>query len=282
MGATKTIDELNDVLGQFSNQIEQIRTQPAEVEKKFNQAAIAMSAAEGGSVFGIIGAAVGAAYGSMTEDDMTGYLQDHKEEIKKKIQELLEKLQNAVDGLKAPVAFLQTSEDWLKLKSKIGEAQNNELVNGSLTGYWAGAAALKYTAARTLQDATMDTAKSICDKLNESLAAVSNSAWDFYSVIVKDIAGFLVDFAAALGKIATGVAAPFGISDAIDLLAKIIKNAIDYSKKLGDALIAERQNINKITSATDNAKGFKNDRWPVSRSDAFNINSTNSAEWQAT
>ncbi|MEV4239604.1 hypothetical protein AB0J47_30985 [Nocardia sp. NPDC049737] len=282
MGATKTLDELNDVLGQFSQQIEQIRTQPDEVEKKFNQAAIAMSAAEGGSVFGIIGAAVGAAYGSMTEDDMTGYLQDHKEEIKKKIQELLEKLQNAVDGLKAPIAFLQTSEDWLKLKSKIGEAQNNEVVNGSLTGYWAGAAALKYTAARTLQDTAMDTAKSICDKLSDSLGAVSNSAWDFYSDIVNDIAGFLVDFAAALGKIATGVATPFGISDAIDLLAKIIKNAVDYSKNLASALLTEKRNINTIVSATENAKGFHDDRWPDSRSDAFNINNPNSTEWQAT
>jgi hypothetical protein len=72
------------------------------------------------------------------------------------------------------------------------------------------------------------------------------------------------------------------VSDAIDLLAKIIKSAIDYGEKLVQTLSTEQKNINKITEATSNQKGFYNNRWPQSRSDAFNTNIPSSTEWQAT
>ncbi|MBF6226767.1 hypothetical protein [Nocardia abscessus] len=281
MGATKSLDEINTVLAQFSDQLAEIRNQPAKVDDAFRKAAIAAAEAEAATFFGLAGAVAGAVYGAITEDDFTGYMQDHKEEIKKKIQELLDKLQGAVDSLKAPIAFLQTSEAWSRLESKIGEAQNNEVVNGNVTGYWAGSAALKYTAARTLQDTAMDSAKSICNKLSAALAQVSDTAWDFYSKIVKDVAELLTKLGSALLKIATFVAAPVGISDAIDCLGKMINSAIDYTDQLADTLLSQRRTINDITVATSNPKAFHADRWPRSASDDFNTNSA-SPEWQAT
>ncbi|MFG1792819.1 hypothetical protein [Nocardia sp. NPDC049149] len=281
MGLTKSLDDINSVLDTFSDQIAEIRDQPAKVDEAFRRAAIAAAEVEGASVFGLVGAVAGAVYGSITEDDFTGYMQEHKEAIKKKIQELLDKLQSAVDSLKAPIAFLRTSEAWTTLKGKIGEAQNNEVVNGSITGYWAGAAALKYTAARTLQDTTMDSAKSTCDKMADALAKISDTAWDFYSKIVTDIADLLIKLGKALAKIATFIAAPVGVSDAIDVLGKVISNAVEYTDKLVKALITQRESITKIDESKTNQKGFLNNRWPRSTSDDFNINSPNS-EWQAT
>jgi hypothetical protein len=281
MGATKSLDEINTVLDHFSDQIAEIRNQPAKVDDAFRKAAIAAAEVEAAAFFGVAGAVAGAVYGAITEDDFTGYMQDHKEEIKKKIQELLDKLQGAVDSLKAPIAFLQASEAWSRLESKIGEAQNNEVANGNVTGYWAGAAALKYTAARTLQDTAMDSAKSICSKLSAALAQVSDTAWDFYSKIVKDVAELITALGSALLKIATFVAAPLGVSDAIDVLGKTINKAIEYTGELADTLFSQREIIKDITTATSNPKAFHTDRWPRSASDDFNTNSP-SPEWQAT
>ncbi|PXX65345.1 hypothetical protein DFR70_104408 [Nocardia tenerifensis] len=281
MGATKSLDDINSVLDEFSVQIAEVRNQPAKVDEAFRKAAIAAGEIEGATFFGFAGAVAGALYGAMTEDDFTGYLQDHKEAIKKKIQELLDTLRGAVDSLKAPIAFLQTSEAWTTLKGKIGAAQNNEVNNGNITGYWAGAAALKYTAARTLQDTAMDSAKATCDKMADALAKVSDIAWDFYSKIVTDIADLIIKLGQALSKIATFVAAPVGVSDAIDILGTVIKNAIDYTGKLVDALLLQRQSISKIKESTESQKGFHNNRWPRSASDDFNANSP-SPEWQAT
>ncbi|BDT96781.1 hypothetical protein IFM12275_67570 [Nocardia sputorum] len=280
MGATKSLDELNTVLDQFADKVEEIRNQPAKVDEAFDKAAVAAAASEGGSLFGVLGATVGAAYGAISNDDFTGYMQEHKKEIKDKIRELLTDLHDASEGLRAPVAFLQTSEEWLKLKSMIGAAQNNEVNKGNVLGYWQGSAALRYGAARTLQDTAMDSAKAICDKLGDSLAAVANSAWEFYSTIVQDIIGFLVDFGAALSKIATGVGAPWGVSDAIDALAGIIKKAVDYGKKLVAALLTEKQNINRIHESTANQKGFHNDHWPQSASRDFDTEAPG-PEWAA-
>ncbi|MEU7143502.1 hypothetical protein ABZ942_28945 [Nocardia sp. NPDC046473] len=281
MGATKSLDDINSILDKFSNQIAEIRDQPAKVDDAFRKAAIAAAEAEAATFFGLAGAVAGAIYGAMNEDDFTGYMQDHKEAIKKKIQELLDKLQGAVDSLKAPIAFLQTSEAWTTLKGKIGAAQNNEVNNGNVTGYWAGAAALKYTAARTLQDTAMDSAKSTCDKMADALTKISDTAWDFYSKIVTDVADLLIKLGKAFTKIATFVAAPFGISDAIDILGTVISNAVEYTGKLADALLLQRQSIGKIKESTESQKGFHNDHWPRSASDDFNANSPNS-EWQAT
>ncbi|MGQ4614746.1 hypothetical protein [Nocardia sp. R7R-8] len=281
MGDTKSLDEINTVLDQFSDQIAEIRNQPAKVDEAFRRAAIAAGEIEAAAFFGLTGAVAGALYGAMTEDDFTGYMQDHKEAIKKKIQELLEKLQGAVDSLKAPVAFLRTSEAWTTLKGKIGGAQNNEVNNGNITGYWAGAAALKYTAARILQDTAMDSAKTTCDKMAEALAKISDIAWDFYSKIVTDIADLLIKLGKALAKIGTFVATPIGVSDAIDILGKVISNAVEYTDKLLDTMLLQAQSINKIRESTENQKGFHNNRWPRSASDDFNVNSP-SSEWQAT
>ncbi|MFF3221164.1 hypothetical protein ACFYV7_00060 [Nocardia suismassiliense] len=281
MEATKSFDEINSILDKFSDQIAEIKNQPAKVDDAFRKAAIAAAEVEGATFFGLAGAVAGAVYGAMTEDDFTGYMQDHKEEIKKKIQELLGTLQSAVDSLKAPIAFLQASEAWSQLEIQIGKAQSNEVVKGNLTGYWTGAAALKYTAARTLQDTVMDSAKSTCKQLSAALAKVSDTAWDFYSKIVQDVADLIIKLGSALLKIATFVAAPFGISDAIDVLGNVIKNAVKYTDQLAKVLFSQRGAINDIIVATSNPKGFYNDHWPSSGSDDFNIN-TPGAEWQAT
>ncbi|MGV9719158.1 hypothetical protein [Nocardia beijingensis] len=285
MGATKSIDELNAVLDQFADKVEEIRNQPAKVDEAFDKAAIAVASLEGAAV-GIpfllipITGAVGAAYGAITNDDFTGYMQDHKEGIKDKIRELLEKLHDAIEGLRAPIAFLQAGEEWLKLKSTIGDAQNNEVARGSILGYWQGGAAIRYGTTRALQDTALDSAKAACEKISDCLAAISDSAWDFYSSIVQDIVGFLAKFSSALGKISLIFESPWGISDAIDALGEILVKTVAYGDRLVDALLTQRNNIKKMTDSIQNPKGFLNNRWPQSASNDFDINSPG-AGWAA-
>ncbi|MEV6140365.1 hypothetical protein AB0L63_30855 [Nocardia sp. NPDC051990] len=282
MGATKTLDDLNTVLADFSKQIERIRNSPEDVEEAFRKGAIALAAAEGGTFGGgPIGAAIGATYGAITQDDFTGTMQDNKEEIKDKIVELLSKLQDAIDGLKAPIALLQVSGDWLNVQTEINKARNWVLVKTDLRGKWSGAAADEYFAAQQLQVTATDTASSNCDVMSDCLAAASDAAWDFYSKIVKDLIDFFVDLGAALAKIATGVGAPFGASDAIDALGSMIKIAGEYAKTLGDTLLAQKKIINKINSSTDNPRSFHNNKWPEIGTGSLSIDSPNSEKWAA-
>ena len=64
--------------------------------------------------------------------------------------------------------------------------------------------------------------------MSAALGTMADATWGFYSKLVSDITGLLVDLTAALTKIATGLEAPWGVSDAIDALASIIKKVVDY------------------------------------------------------
>ncbi|MGO4648806.1 hypothetical protein AB4305_28200 [Nocardia sp. 2YAB30] len=280
MGADHTLDDINSVIQQFADKVEEIKNQPDKVDDAFDALAIAAAASEGSALIPGIGAVIGGAYGAITHDDLTGYMSDHKVEIKQKIKDLLQALHDAIEATEAPIALLQTSGDWLQLKAKIGEAQNDEVNNGNLTGYWKGTAADRYGAKRLIQDTAMDSAKAICDTLKASLVAASNAAWQYYTDVAGQLAAFLVSFGTALTKISTLVEAPWGISDAIDLLKVVTDNAVTYMKTLTTALRTEVDSVNNIKAAVNNPKGIYNDKWPQSASKEFDTNDP-SSEWTA-
>ncbi|PXX68532.1 hypothetical protein DFR70_102214 [Nocardia tenerifensis] len=280
MAPSKTLDEINTTLQSFSDQITKVREQPAKVDEAFKKLAIAAAASEGG-VFGVVGAVVGGIYGSMTEDDFTGTMSAKKEEIKDLIKTLLEKLADAIEALKAPIALLQTSGDWLDLKTKIGAAQNNEVVRGDLTGKWQGSAADSYRAARIVQDTALDSIKGICDTVNAQLLKVSDASWTFYSEVAEQLVDFLASLGTAIGKIATVVSSPIGISDCIDLIKKMITFAVSAFKTLTTALRIEVAAIDAISAATANPKGLLNNKWPQTATTDLDINSPNNEKWKA-
>lgn len=282
MGAVKTLDELNIVLGEFSTKIEEIRNSPSDVDEAFRKGAIAAAAAEGATFGGgLIGGTVGAIYGAVTEDDFTGSMQRNKEEIKNKIVELLGKLQDAIDGLKAPVAFLQSSGAWLGVQTEINKSRNWIEVKAELRGKWSGSAADSYFANKTLQITAHDTMSTNCKTMADSLGTISDASWEFYSKIVNDLTTFFTDFAAALTKIATGVGAPFGASDAIDALASVIQHVVDYGLTLGDVLMTQKKAMNDIESSIDNPKAFHMNTWPSTGAAGLKIDAPNNEKWAA-
>ncbi|KAA8887893.1 hypothetical protein F3087_12395 [Nocardia colli] len=281
MAPSKTLDEINTTLQSFSDQITKVRQTPDDVDEAFKKLAIAAAASEGASFGGILGGVVGGIYGSMTEDDFTGTMSAKKEEIKNLIKTLLEKLASAIEALKAPIALLQTSGDWLDLKTKIGAAQNNEVVRGDLTGKWQGSAADSYRAARMVQDTALDSVKGICDTVNTQLLKVSDASWTFYSEVAAQLVDFLASLATAIGKIAAVISSPIGISDCIDLIKKMITFAVNAFTTLTSALRTEVAAIDSISAATANPKGLLNNKWPRTATTDLDINSPNNEKWKA-
>ncbi|WP_216912723.1 hypothetical protein [Nocardia noduli] len=279
MGADKTLQNINDAIQAFADKVEEVKNTPDDVDKAFRLLAVAMSSNEG-NIVPVIGPIVGGIAGWFRQDDFSGTLSSNKDEIKAKIRELLQDLHDGIEAMKAPVAFLQTSGDWLVLQTKIGEAQNDEVDKGNLSGYWKGAASLAYLNSRIKQDTALDSAKAICGNVQKSLVSISNAAWTFYSDMAAKLTDFLVKFATALTKISTLIESPWGISDAIDLLGSIITEAVSIGTKLTTALLTEYNVINEITAATQNPKGFFKNKWPQSTSTDFDRNSQ-TVDWTA-
>lgn len=87
---SKTLDDLNTVLKQFSVKIDEIRNTPEDVDEAFRLATIAAAANEGALLIPVpgVGTVVGAAYGALTEDSLTGFMQDNKDKIKDSIRKV--------------------------------------------------------------------------------------------------------------------------------------------------------------------------------------------------
>ncbi|MEU0876872.1 hypothetical protein [Nocardia brasiliensis] len=277
----KTLDDLNTVLKQFSVKIDEIRNTPEDVDEAFQFATIAAAANEGALLIPVpgVGSVVGAAYGALTEDSLTGVMQDNKDKIKDSIRKVLEELAQAIDGLRAPVAFIHTVGEWLKTKSQISEARNNYLLNGNLTGQWLGASAVAYGNAATIQQTAMESAMSVCDTANSALRESADGAWKFYSAIIEDITEYLTKFAAAMLKIASFVAMPVGVSDAIDFGAKLVEKVGKHGLALGAVLIKQQGILDALTVATTSPAGINNGKWPQSASTDFDAQTPDKDKW---
>ncbi len=279
-GTEKTLDDLNEVLRQFAEKVDEVRAQPENIESAFERLEMAASVSEG-SVFGIPGAIVGGVYNAVTSKDLFHLYSGRKEEIKAGITKLLEELSTAIQAMRAPIAFLETSQDWLTLKADISDAQSNGVTRGELTGYWQGAAFFKYNTAKSIQDTAYESAKGICDTVRKGMVSISDSAWTYYTDVVKQLVDFLGSFAAALGKIATVVTAPWGISDAIDCIKKVANMAASFFQTLTTALRKQFEVIGDVISATASPKGFVGNKWPRSASTDYNIDAPDKSEWEA-
>ncbi|MFB8277995.1 hypothetical protein [Nocardia colli] len=276
---SKTLDDLDKVLRQFSAKIDEIRNTPDDVDEAFRLAAIAAAAQEGGALLPGVGVAVGAVYGVLTEDSLTGVMQDNKEKIKAGIRKILEELSGAIDGLRAPVAFVQTAGEWLHTKSKISEARNNYTLHGNLTGQWLGASAAAYGNAAAVQQTAMESAMTVCDTANSALRDSADSAWKFYSGIIEDIAAYLTKFSGAMLKIASFVAMPIGVSDAIDFGTDLVDKVGKHGLALGAVLLKQQGILDALTVATTSPAGINNGKWPQSASTDFDSQSPDKDKW---
>ncbi|MEV6278039.1 hypothetical protein [Nocardia sp. NPDC051832] len=278
---TVTLETLRQTLTDFSAKIDEIRQQPDKVDEAFKAVAIAMSAGEGG-LLGPVFAVAGGVYGWITEDDLSGYCSENKEKIKKGIEKLLEELADAIEALQAPIAFLQTSDDWRVLGTKVSDAQNDEFARGDLTGFWYGEAFSAYMNSRGLQDAAYSSAVTACGQVADGMSAIAKAAWDFYTEVVKELTEFITSFVSAVGKIAAVVSVMEGVADCIDLLKIMTDSAVSLFKTFTTTLMTQFDVLSKITAAMNNPKGMANNKWPGSSSTTFNTDKPTQTDWRAT
>ncbi|WP_228003163.1 hypothetical protein [Nocardia australiensis] len=101
----------------------------------------------------------------------------------------------------------------------------------------------------------------------------------FYSGLVKQLSDFLIDFSAALSKLAFDLFWEAG--DIIDALASAAKAVVDQGLNLGAALMAEKGLVDQMSSVIDHPKSYDNNQWPQLGIDLISIDTPNSEKWSA-
>ncbi|MCX4092073.1 hypothetical protein [Nocardia sp. alder85J] len=277
MAPTITAETLGSVLDEFARKVEQVRNTPGDVDNAFDTAVASAYGEEFGDP-----ASPGFVFDAglaLASSDLATYLRHHQAEVKEGIRQLLENLHGAIESMRAPVAFVETGELWLSLRSTIQGAQNFEVIQAGLNS-WQGLAAEKYAGTRQAQNAALASVEGLCSILHDCMYAIATAAWDFYSAVVEKLASFLVKLASALAKIESLVAAYQGASDAIAAAKAAANDMGELSLKLGSVLMKEEDGTGVIDSAIDNPVGMLGNKWPPAGAGGkFDVNSAGEG-WQ--
>jgi hypothetical protein len=256
--------ELDRVTEHFRAAYDEAAKLPDQTRAVFDQLMTALRVGTlGGAVAGPLGAVAGV--GNLVFDDIEG----QRDEILAKLDELLGQLQEAAKGIAAPYTFIQYAAEWQRVGGEVRAARNAHFDQGDLAGYWEGVAADRYSAAREKQDTAFEAAAAMCDVVHENLLVLSETGRTFYAEIGTAVTAFLTGFGAALAKIATVVGAPFGISDAIDLVAQLVQLVADVLAKTTELVARQAIAVNELANAADSPFGLPGNKWPRATADAF-------------
>ncbi|MFC9892093.1 hypothetical protein ACFVMC_00225 [Nocardia sp. NPDC127579] len=268
----KSLEDIRAAITKFSEQVELVRTSPEALDIAFDAYLTA---------FNPIGIAVTKAAEAVDMGAVSDSILAEKEHCKKLIQELLQKLQTAVDAMDAPIALAQSGLEWAEIYKDASEARNKILVGGDLERTWSGTAANTYLAKHTTQAAAAESALNLCEKVRQQMTAASDAAWKYYSGLAQDLVDFFVDFVAALTKIMSGISAPWGVSDLIDALTKIAKKVVEWSLETGETKLKILAVETSIGVEITNPKTFDGNKWPLANSQVLSIDKPDSERWSA-
>ena len=186
-----------------------------------------------------------------------------RDEVQEKLAELFEKFKEAAEGIHAPFTFVQRKSDWNSIAAEVRSARTQQArPEVSLEGYWVGVAKDRYSASQRSQDQALATLETMCTNVAESFENLSDAAFELYSSIVDALTPLADSLASAITKIYTVALAPFGASDAADLVGQAVAALIRCITSVLDAVRKQMNVVADLKNVSDRPFGFPDDNWP--------------------
>ncbi|NLG54453.1 MAG: hypothetical protein GX542_02200 [Rhodococcus sp.] len=196
------------------------------------------------------------------------YAETKRAEILAGIDTLSGRLTEALEDSVIPFKFIDDAAEWGKIKASVIEA-NNDAGKQTLNGYWEGFAFDRYDSAASAQMAAATSAAILCETVITNLEDMARAGLDFYTGVVKIVSGYATSMAAAIAKIATVIEAPWGISDAIDLVAAIVDTFVDLADVAMTFIREQLINANTLSASVLAQDGIPSNKWPKATSDEY-------------
>ncbi|NKX88001.1 hypothetical protein [Nocardia coubleae] len=216
-----------------------------------------------------------------TVDDLKWYnpsmwaaITSTRDSIQDQLVILLDKLNEAGEGIGAPFLFIDLAHSWTIAGNIVGKATNyTKDPEISLDGSWEGSAYDAFKAVRESQQTAMASTKEMCQKVHTELLTLAAEGRVFYKSIVDGTAPLLTEYGEGLTETATGVGALWGINkindavvNTVGLVTRTITGFIELQSKV---VISS----NELRGLTQHPAGFvtKNglDHWPGAVTDGY-------------
>ncbi|WP_227998492.1 hypothetical protein [Nocardia australiensis] len=241
--------DLDEAVENFKKQQDEWKKQPKELNDKFDRLKVLSLAL----------------YMTYTSD---------RDAAQEKLKKLLEKIEEAAEGIAAPFLFIQYAANWQTVASKVRDVNNEQgRTELSLDGHWSGKAQQRYAVSRTNQTTALSTSNDMCEKVHEQLLSLARGGLDFYKSLADRLAQLLAKLATALTKVATVVEAPWGISDTIDLCGEAVlfveQTITEYTRLMAEQQISANELKNIISHPNGFPKIDGKDHWPNSVANGF-------------
>ncbi|MGV9336677.1 hypothetical protein [Nocardia sp. NPDC003726] len=187
------------------------------------------------------------------------------------LQKLLEKMEEAHEGIQAPFTFIEYAAEWQSVASTIRGAGNEEgRPELSLDGHWTGVAKDRFAASKSSQEKAMTTADDMAKKVHDNLLTLATSGWELYKTIADELTGFLASLVTALEQTGSVALAYQGAPN----LVAVTNAAFVLVEKTLTATVGQVRTqmiiANEFKDIATNPWGFPGDRWPDSVSATFN------------
>ncbi|MGW6121606.1 hypothetical protein ACWFRF_21370 [Nocardia sp. NPDC055165] len=190
-----------------------------------------------------------------------------RDDIQDHLVTLLEKLNEAGEGIEAPFLFIQYADSWVTAGNIVGKAVNyttDPII--SLEGQWEGGAYDAFKASRDSQQKAMASTQTMAQRVHTELLTLAAEGRIFYKSIVDGTTPLLTEYAEGLGETATGIGAIWGIDkindavvNTVGLVTRTITGLIELQSKV---VIAS----NELDGLIRHPAGFVTvqgqDRWP--------------------
>lgn len=196
------------------------------------------------------------------------YAESKREEILSGIETLRGKLGEALEGAAAPFKFIDDAAEWGKIKAAVIEA-GNDADKQTLNGYWEGFAFDRYDSAMNAQIAAAEAVAVLCDAVITNLEEMAKAGLGFYISVVKAVTEYVSAMAAAIGKVATIVAAPWGIADAVELITGIVKSFVEYASAAATVIQEGLITATKLSTNLGAQNGIPGNKWPKATADQY-------------
>ncbi|UGT62785.1 hypothetical protein [Nocardia asteroides] len=179
------------------------------------------------------------------------------------ISELWEKFVQAIEGVGAPIAFIETSYDWVGVTRSMNTmAADLEDTAVKVGGYWQGAAAESYADAITPQRMASARMGSIATAIRSATLTLGIAGVTFYTSLLAIVISVIVEAVAECLAAGTGIGAiPAGIAGLITAakFAAMVTAAISGIFTLIQSTLSQ---VQAVQVELENPQGFPHGHWP--------------------
>ncbi|MGQ4599239.1 hypothetical protein [Nocardia sp. R6R-6] len=201
-----------------------------------------------------------------------------RDDAQEKLKDLLDKLEEVLEGIGAPFTFVDYAAQWQAVAASVRTGFNEEdNPLYSLNGYWEGGAKERFANSKASQEKAMTSVHEMSRRVSTSLIDLAKSGLDLYRNIVDQISTYLTALAAAIEEVASVVL----IYDGAPGMVRAVNDAFAVAAKLIGAAASQVQTqmivANDFADVADNPWGLPGNKWPDALPGAYN----NPKEWKA-